>query len=79
MYESLRAEVVDGHARPDGLGAVVYHGLVHGLTLLEGSIRTGMSVMPRSSPLTVVTGSRELLHVIANMVLQTQSEVMHVY
>lgn len=71
MYESLRAEVLDGHARPDGL--------VHGLALLEGSIRTGMSVMPRSSPLTVVTGSRELLHVIANMVLQTQSEVMHVY
>lgn len=79
MYESVRAEVVDGHARPDGLGAVVYHGLVHGMTLLAGSMRTGTSATPRSPTSIAVARDPELLHVLANMVLQTQSEVMHVY
>jgi hypothetical protein len=79
MYESLRAEVIEGHARPDGIGAVVYHGLVHGMTLLVGSMRTGASSTPRSSIAIVISRNPELLHVLANMVLQTQSEVMHVY
>lgn len=79
MYESLRAEVVEGQARPDGLGAVVYHGLVHGMTLLVGSMRAGTSTTPRSSTSIAVSRNPELLHVLANMVLQTQSEVMHVY
>jgi DNA invertase Pin-like site-specific DNA recombinase len=35
LYESLRSAVLHGHARPDGLGAIVYHGLVHGLRLLS--------------------------------------------
>lgn len=79
MYESVRAQVVDGHARPDGLGAVVYHGLVRGITLLAGSMPTGTSAAPRSPTAITVTRSPELLRVLANMVLQTQSEVMHVY
>jgi hypothetical protein len=79
MYESLRAEVIEGHARPDGIVAVVYHGLVHGMTLLVGSMRTGASSTPRSSTAIVISRNPELLHVLANMVLQTQSEVMHVY
>lgn len=79
MYESLRAEVIDGHARPDGLGAIVYHGLVHGMSLLAGSMRTGTSATVRTSSSIVASGNPELLHVLANMVLQTQSEVMHVY
>lgn len=79
LYESVRAEVVSGHARPDGLGAVVYHGLVHGMTLLASSARTDATASRRSPPSIAVTGNPELLRVLANMVLQTQSEVMHVY
>jgi hypothetical protein len=79
MYESLRAEVVNGRARPDGIGAVIYHGLVHGMTLLVGSMRTGTGTPSPSSSSIVISRNPELLHVLANMVLQTQSEVMHVY
>jgi hypothetical protein len=52
---------------------------VHGLTLLVGSMRTGTSSTPRSSTSIVVSRNPKLLHVLANMVLQTQSGVMHVY
>lgn len=79
MYESLRAEVVNGQARPDGLGAVVYHGLVCGMTLLAGAMPAAGIATPRSSTPVAVTRSPELLRVLANMVLQTQSEVAHVY
>jgi hypothetical protein len=77
MYESLRAAVVEGRARPEGLEAVIYHGLVHGLSLLAGS--TCMGTIPRPMSANVVSRNPELLHVLANMVLQTQSEMMHVY
>jgi len=79
MYESLRAAVVEGRARPEGLGAVIYHGLVHGLSLLAGSKCIGSGTTSRPMSASVVSRNPELLHVLANMVLQTQSEVMHVY
>ncbi len=79
MYESLRAEVVAGHARPDGLTAVVYHGLVAGMTLLAGTVHRDRSAAARSPASIAVARDPELLRVLANMVLQTQSEVRHVY
>ncbi len=79
MYEGLRAEVLRGQARPEGLGAVIYHGLIKGLTLLCAS--GGRSEVPvsRASSPQGVPHDRELLRLLTNMVLQTQSEVMHVY
>lgn len=79
MYENLRAAVVEGHARPEGLGAVVYHGLMRGLALLAGSTCIGTGTTSRPMSPGIVSRNPELLHVLANMVLQTQSEVMHVY
>src|SRR5207247_256788 len=38
IYEALRSDVLRGHARPDGLGAIVYHGLIHGLSLLSQTV-----------------------------------------
>jgi hypothetical protein len=49
------------------------------MILLAGSMRSGTSTMARTSTSIVVCRNPELLHVLANMVLQTQSEVMHVY
>jgi hypothetical protein len=79
MYEQLRAEVLLGRARPQGLGAVIYHGLLDGVALLCSSTecrapRPQHPSTPRPSVL-----DRDLLRLITNMVLQTQSEVMHVY
>ena len=33
-YERLRAEVLNGQARPEGLTAVAYHGMLRGLALI---------------------------------------------
>jgi hypothetical protein len=79
-YEQLRAEVLNGQARPDGLAAMVYHGMIRGLVV----ILTEPTPETRSSPSQVsppegVSLDRELLRLIANMVLQSQSQVMHVY
>jgi hypothetical protein len=79
MYERLRTEVLGGQARPDGLGAVVYHGLIEGMTLLGSSPAPRTDPAPYVSVPPIVPRDRELLRLLTNMVLQTQSEVMHVY
>lgn len=76
-YERLRADVIRGQARPEGLGAVIYHGLIEGLTLLCSATDRSAVQAPRPSAPPPIP--RELLRLLTNMVLQTQSEVMHVY
>lgn len=79
VYERVRAEVLHGQARPEGLGALIYHGLIEGLRLLCSSGATAVAVERRTLSSQPVRRDRELLRLLANMVLQTQSEVMHVY
>ena len=79
VYERVRAEVLHGQERPEGLGAIMYHGLVEGLRLLCSSSATAVAVERRALSPQPVRRDRELLRLLANMVLQTQSEVMHVY
>ena len=79
-YEQLRARVVNSQPYPEGLAAIVYHGMARGLTVML----TEPAANVTSSPLQVSAPegdsfNRELLRLIANMVLQSQSEVMHVY
>ncbi len=68
-----------GQARPEGLGAIVYHGLIDGLQLLLASAACEAASVPCVSTLPPIVHDRELLRLLANMVLQTQSEVKHVY
>lgn len=77
-YEQLRTDVLRGQARPEGLGAVVYHGLLEGMKLLCSSSACDVFPVQRTS-VAPITHDRELLRLLTNMVLQTQSEVMHVY
>ena len=79
-YEQLRAEVLRGEARPEGLGALVYHGMIEGLKLLGTSSGGGGSpaALAVSSP-RPIAHDRDLLHLLTNMVLQAQSEVTYVY
>ena len=80
MYETLRGEVLRGHARPDGLGAIVYHGLVHGLLLL--SQKRPESATPATMASSFVPNVRTdpaFVHLLANMVLRTHAGVTHVY
>ena len=78
-YELLRAEVLRGQARPEGLGAVIFHGLIDGLTLLCSSSNCSLAPTHRTSSAQPIARDRDLLRVLANMVLQTQSEIKHVY
>ena len=79
-YERLRTEVINGNIPPEGLAAITYHGMVRGLTVILAEPAAN-SPSPPSSDLhsNDVSVDRDLLRVIANMVLQSQSEVMHVY
>lgn len=78
VYEQLRADLLRSQARPEGLGALVFHGFAEGLRLLCSATGTSAALVRAPSP-QPVSGDRELLHLLANMVLQIQSEVMHVY
>ena len=79
MYEQLRADVLLGQARPEGLGALIYHGLLDGVALLCSSTDCGAPRARHPSTSLPSVCDHELLRLLTNMVLQTQSEVMHVY
>ena len=79
MYEQLRTNVVLGRPRPEGLGAVIYHGVLDGLALLcSASAHRVVPATSSSAPRSALP-DQDLLRLLTNMVLQTQSEVMHVY
>jgi hypothetical protein len=79
-YERLRTEVLNGNIRPEGFAAIAYHGMVRGLTVIlaEPAANTPSPPSPGSHS-NGVSLDRDLLRLIANMVLQSQSQVMHVY
>jgi len=79
-YEQLRARVINSQPYPEGLAAIVYHGMARGLAVMLTAPAANVTSSPL--PVSAPEGSsfnRELLRLIANMVLQSQSEVMHVY
>ena len=65
-------------ARPDGLGALIYHGMLDGLTLLM-SATTITATHQLLHPEAKARDDRELVSLLANMVLRAHSEVKHVY
>lgn len=82
-YESLRGAVLLSQARPEGLAAVVYHGLFGGLDVVCRQPAAGGSGMAstRAGPAVGVGGSTAdpaLVRLLANMVLFCQQEVSHV-
>jgi hypothetical protein len=77
-YETLRAAVLRGEASPEGLGAIVYHGLIDGLAVLTRPMSRPVPITERT-PSGVVTRDPALLRLLANMVLQSQSGIKHVY
>lgn len=69
-----------GLARPEGLGAVVFHGMWRGLIVLLQAPPAPTSCPADSpgSPLPVVHDP-QLVRLLANMVLLTQSKVEYAY
>lgn len=78
-YEALRTAVTDGLPRPEGAAALRYHGMLHGLPLLIETTPTRNDEVPGHEPATSLQPRSELVHLLANLVLCTQSELTHVY
>jgi hypothetical protein len=80
-YERVRADVLAGQARPDALGAIVFHGMWKGLRVLLSTSSTSSNSRIVSPPMAPPTGTldRQLVRLLADMVLATQLEVTHVH
>ena len=78
-YETLRAEVINGQARPAGLAAVIYHGMLRGLEVIFNDVALPAASAPRAPSSDISSLDPDLLRLVANMVLQMQSQVNHVY
>ena len=76
LYETLRAQVLNGGVRRAGLAAVCYHGMLQGLRLL--AVNVGASEPPPATRRSAPSGDA-LVRQLANMILSVQSESMHVY
>jgi hypothetical protein len=81
-YECLRAAVLRGQAGPDGLGAVVFHGMGQGLAVLASAVAHRPEVdrpPPEAALPSEPAHDRQLVCLLANMVLAVQSRGRHAY
>ncbi len=81
VYEKLRGDVLLGQARPDGLGAIVFHGMWQGLLVLSrpAPVLRSVDPLPSRPASAAVAHDRELVRMLANMMLSTESEARYVY
>ena len=78
IYEALRTQVLQGQACPEGMGTIVFHGMLNGLTVLASAPpSSGSPVIDAQS--TPQVYDQKLVHLLANMFLLTQSKVEYVY
>lgn len=76
----MRAQVLAGQARPDALGAIIFHGMWQGLRVLLSTAAAPLSppiVSPPPATTPASTLDRQLVRLLADMVLATQSQVQH--
>jgi len=80
-YEHLRGAVLRAQARPEGLAAVAYHGLLGGLKVI-GSMAVpapaSTSLPVPAAPVAPSPTEPALVRLLANMVLLYEQEVSHV-
>lgn len=80
VYEGLRAAVLGGQAHVEGVGAIAFHGLWRGLVMLSPARPPPtVSVRPTVPVLPAAVHDRQLVRLLANMVLAAESQVHHAY
>lgn len=78
-YEHLRGAVLRAQARPEGLAAVAYHGLLGGLKVIGSmAVPAPASTSLPAAPVAPSPTEPALVRLLANMVLLYQQEVSHV-
>jgi len=78
----VRADVLSGQARPDALGAFAFHGMWHGLRVLASTtVASSCSPIVPPVPPAAPAGTldRQLVRLLADMMLATQLEVHHAH
>lgn len=79
-YEALRTTVIEGTPRPEGAAALRYHGMLHGLPLLIETATARSAHSPgHESVAHSLQPNGEFVRLLANLVLRTHSELVHVY
>ena len=78
-YERLRGAVLCAQARPEGLAAMAYHGLLGGLKVIcARAARSGYAAARLRRIAAPLATDPTLVRLLANMVLLYQQEVSHV-
>ena len=72
-YETLRAQAVNGGGQRSAFARVLYHGMYHGLAQLADAPD------PQRHPQPPSPANPALVRQLANMILNVQSELTHVY
>lgn len=75
LYETLRAAVIEGRARPEGMALLRFHGMAQGLMTLLRTDPTPSASVPAPLPL---PRDSAFVRLLANLVLHTHSELTHV-
>ncbi|CAM2197945.1 conserved protein of unknown function [Paraburkholderia kururiensis] len=72
--------MIEGTPRPEGAAALRYHGMLHGLPLLIETATTRNTHSPgHESVAHSLQPNGEFVRLLANLVLRTHSELVHVY
>ncbi|MER8485994.1 hypothetical protein [Mesorhizobium sp. M1322] len=83
FYETLRAAVLCGQACAKEMGAIVFHGFWQGLALLIATPRPPPSMHRRPEPppptASAAVHDRQIVHMLAHMVLAAETRGNHVY
>jgi hypothetical protein len=77
-YERLRGAVLCAQARPEGLAAIAYHGLLGGLKVICARAACAAMPLPAAAHPAPLATDPTLVRLLANMVLLYQQEVSHV-
>nr|WP_132459691.1 hypothetical protein [Paraburkholderia sp. BL8N3] len=79
-YEALRDAGVDGTPRSEGIAALRYHGMLHGLPVLVKSTAPIETALRHNAPrMDAFPAGDEFVRLLANLLLRTHSEIAHVY
>jgi len=73
--------VLRGQARPEGMGAIVFHGLWRGMAVLiaDRSAPPAGALPAPSAPVSTGMHDRQLVRLLANMVLAAEAQLNHAY
>ena len=72
--------MIDGTPRSEGAAALRYHGMLHGLPQLIETATTRNTDAPGHEPVAhSLQPNGEFVRLLANLVLRTHSELVHVY